>query len=101
MRVARVLREGFADRAYVATGELASRREPGAVYSEPSQATAQALGLVLHGTVTLGDGTVLSLPVDTLCIHGDSPDAPRLARAVGDVLAGAGIAVVAPSAGRL
>ncbi len=94
----RVLREGFADRAYTATGELASRQEPGSVYSEPSQATAQALGLVLHGTVTLSDGTVLSLPVDTLCIHGDSPNAPDLAQAVSEVLAAAGIAVVAPSA---
>ncbi len=95
-----VLREGFADRAYVVTGELASRHEPGSVYSEPSQAATQALGLVLHGTVTLGDGTVLSLPVDTLCIHGDSPDAPSLARAVGEVLAEAGVIVVAPSSAR-
>ena len=75
------------------TGELASRKEPGAVYGEPSQAATQALGLVLRGTVTLRDGTVLSLPVDTLCIHGDSPNAPSLARAVGDALAEAGIAV--------
>ncbi len=98
----RVLREGFADRAYVATGELASRQEPGAVYSEPSQATAQALGLVLHGTVTSGDGTVLSLPVDTLCIHGDSPECAAAWRGPSVTSwPAAGIAVVAPSAGRL
>jgi 5-oxoprolinase (ATP-hydrolysing) subunit A len=96
----RVLREGFADRAYTATGELASRKEPGAVYGEPPQAATQALGLVLRGTVTLRDGTVLSLPVDTLCVHGDSPNAPSLARAVGEALAEAGIAVAAPSVGR-
>jgi UPF0271 protein len=91
-----VLREGFADRAYTATGELASRQEPGAVYSEPAQAAAQTLDLVRNGTVTLRDGSILSVPVDTVCIHGDSPNAPELARAVGEVLAAAGIAVVAP-----
>ena len=94
-----VLREGFADRAYTATGELASRKEPGAVYGEPPQAATQALGLVLRGTVTLRDGTVLSI-LDTLCVHGDSPNAPSLARAVGEALAEAGIAVAAPSVGR-
>jgi len=97
----RVLREGFADRAYLSNGELASRREPGAVYNEPSQAATQALGLVRDGTVTSREGTVLVLPVDTLCIHGDSPNAPGLARAVCDVLAAAGIAALAPSAGGL
>jgi UPF0271 protein len=96
-----VLREGFADRAYESTGELVSRWEPGSVYSEPSQAATQALGLVLNGTARSREGTILSLPVDTLCIHGDSPNAPELARAVCDVLAASGIAVVAPSADRL
>ncbi len=96
-----VLREGFADRAYTSTGELASRQEAGAVYSEPSQAASQGLGLVLDATVFSREGTVLSLPVDTLCIHGDSPNAPALALAVREALAMFGIAVAAPSSGRL
>jgi 5-oxoprolinase (ATP-hydrolysing) subunit A len=95
-----VLREGFADRAYTSTGELASRQEPDAVYDEPSQAATQALGLVRDGAVTTREGTVLSLPVDTVCFHGDSPNALALARAVREALTSAGIAV-APSAGRL
>ncbi len=93
-----VLREGFADRAYASTGELVSRQEAGAVYSEPSQAAAQALGLVLNASATSQEGTMLSLPVDTLCIHGDSPNAPALARAVCDALAASGIAMAAPAA---
>ena len=110
----RVLREGFADprEEPKGPGEVVgadgcgedgdvTRREPGAVYNEPSQAATQALGLVRDGTVTSREGTVLVLPVDTLCIHGDSPNAPGLARAVCDVLAAAGIAALAPSAGGL
>jgi UPF0271 protein len=92
-----VLQEGFCDRAYTGEGELAARSEPGAVYDDPAVAAAQALGLAERGEATAGDGTRLSLSVDTLCLHGDSPEAPALARAVRDALAEAGIAVVAPS----
>jgi UPF0271 protein len=91
-----VLREGFTDRAYTAEGGLVARSQPGSVYSDPGLAAAQALGLATDGTVIAGDGTVLTLAVDTLCVHGDSPNAPALARAVRRALAAAGVAVVAP-----
>jgi UPF0271 protein len=42
------------------------------------------------------DGTTLTLAVDTLCLHGDSPNALAMARAVRGVLDAAGIAVAAP-----
>jgi UPF0271 protein len=104
-----VLQEGFADRAYTAQAELVARRQlgrtrlaarhqPGAVYRDPAAAAAQALGLATEGTVAAVDGTVLTLAVDTLCVHGDSPNAPDMARAVRRALRDAGIAVVAPSA---
>jgi UPF0271 protein len=91
-----VLQEGFADRAYTAEGGLMARHKPGSVYRDPALAAAQALGLVARGTVTADDGTVLSLGVDTLCVHGDSPNAPAMARAVRAALRANGIAVVAP-----
>jgi UPF0271 protein len=76
-----VLQEGFADRAYTAQAELAARHQPGAVYRDPAAAAAQALGLATEGTVAAVDGTVLTLAVDTLCVHGDSPNAPDMASA--------------------
>jgi UPF0271 protein len=91
-----VLREGFADRAYRASGELMGRQEPGSVYSDPATAAAQALGLVLDRTVSTPDGVALSLPVDTLCLHGDSPHAETMARAVRRSLDDAGVVVAAP-----
>jgi len=95
-----VLEEGFADRAYTADGGLLARQEPGSVYGEPERAAAQALGLAEHGTATAADGTMLSLAVDTLCLHGDSPNALAMARAVRGALAGAGIEVAAPPSRR-
>jgi UPF0271 protein len=92
-----VLPEGFADRAYTAEGGLVARDQPGSVYDDPEVAAAQALGLATTGTVTADDGTVLTLAVETLCLHGDSPNAPALARAVRRALDAAGIAVAAPS----
>ena len=90
-----MLEEGFADRAYTADGTLMARQQPGSVYSDPAQAAAQALGLAAKGTVTAADGTTLTLAVDTLCLHGDSPNALAMARPVRQALGTAGVAVVA------
>ena len=95
-----VLEEGFADRAYTSDGRLLDRRQPGSVYNDPEQAAAQALGLAQWGTVRAADGTTLTLAVDTLCLHGDSPNALAMARAVRRGLSDAGIAVAAPPAPR-
>lgn len=91
-----VQQEGFADRAYRSDGGLVPRQVPGSVYSQPSLAAAQALGLAAQGTVRAEDGTVLSLRVDTLCVHGDSPNAVAMAQAVRAALAEGGIVVVGP-----
>jgi UPF0271 protein len=68
--------EGFCDRAYRHDGGLVSRATPGAVFTEPAAAAAQAVSLA-RGAVVADDGSVLTLWVDTLCIHGDSPGAGR------------------------
>ena len=91
-----VLQEGFADRAYAVDGGLVARHEPGSVYGDPALAQAQALELVTHGTVRATDGTALTLEVDTICVHGDSPSALAMAQAVRAAFAAAGIVVRAP-----
>ena len=88
--------EGFCDRAYRPDGGLVDRADPGAVLDDPGAAAAQALGLA-RGAVVADDGSVLTLWVDTLCIHGDSPGAVAIATAVRRVLADVGIDVVAPA----
>jgi UPF0271 protein len=73
--------EGFADRAYD-NGKLRSRDEPGAVLSDPGDAAAQAVSLAQEG-------------MRSLCVHGDSPGAVRLAQAVRAGLTEAGWTVAA------
>lgn len=88
--------EGFCDRAYRPDGGLVDRATAGAVLTEPGAAAAQALTLA-RGAVVADDGSVLTLWVDTLCIHGDSAGAVAIATAVRGAMADAGIEVVAPA----
>jgi UPF0271 protein len=81
--------EGFVDRAYEPFGSLVDRHKPGAVASEPSFATRQALQLA-SGSVTCADGATLRLQVRTLCVHGDTPGAAQIARDVRAALIEAG-----------
>jgi UPF0271 protein len=93
-----VTTEGFVDRAYEADGSLRSRRLPGALHADPAMAAAQAVSIAVDRAVTAFDGSRLSLAVDSLCLHGDTPGAVDIARAVRDALARAGV-LVAPVVG--
>lgn len=82
-----VVLEGFADRAYDSSGRLVPRTQPGALLDHADAVAAQALRLARSGEV------------DSLCVHGDTPGAPVLARAVRAELEGAGLSVRAFTAG--
>ena len=89
----KVAREGFVDRAYEGDGTLQSRSIAGSVLTDPAEAARQALSFVKNGGVTAVDGTFLKLAVDTLCVHGDTPGAPEIARAVRDAFGKAKVKV--------
>jgi UPF0271 protein len=78
----RVAIEGFADRAYRPDGSLVPRSEPGALVTDPKAAVQQALSIVKERRVKTTDGSFHPLTVDTLCLHGDTPGAPRIGRAI-------------------
>ena len=85
--------EAFADRAYESDGTLRSRRHADAVITDPEAAAAQALSIARDGFVRSADGRTFQLKADTLCLHGDTPGAVANARAVGEALRTAGIAL--------
>jgi UPF0271 protein len=89
----RVAREGFADRAYEPDGTLRSRTLPVSVHTDLKIAAEQAVSIARDRRVRASDGTSLPLEVDTICVHGDTPGAPAIARAVRSALAAAGIEV--------
>lgn len=91
-----VTAEGFADRAYEPDGSLRPRRLPGSVHHDPAVAAAQAVSIALHGRVTAADGTPVDVRAGSLCVHGDTPGAVEIARAVRAALVGAGFALLAP-----
>ena len=84
--------EAFADRAYDRSGRLVPRGEPGSVL-DPGAAVAQALMLAREGRVVSADGEEVPVGADSICVHGDTPDAVELARAVRSALEAEGLAV--------
>ena len=81
-----VWREIFADRAYLASGALAPRGEPGAVISSPTAACERWREVRQGQGVLTVDGTRLPIEGETFCVHGDSPGAARMARALSAAL---------------
>jgi len=92
--------EVFADRTYQADGTLTPRSRPGAMIRDLSAALAQVERMMRHGSVLALDGTEVAIDPDTVCIHGDEPDAAQFARELRALLMQLGVAVRAPAAQR-
>jgi UPF0271 protein len=90
------VREAFLDRGYRSDGSLVVRGEPGALLHDPGHVAARALRLVREGVVEAVDGALVRVAAASLCVHGDSPDAVAMARAVRSALDADGIEVRAP-----
>lgn len=92
----RVAHEVFVDRAYYADGSLVSRTTAGGVIEDPQVAATRAVDMVTAREVAAVAGqTVHFDQVHTLCVHGDTPNAVELAKAVKNALLAADIDVVA------
>jgi len=80
-----VIREAFADRRYNPDGSLVSRSEPGSLLTV-DEAAAQAALLAKEGSVIARDGTRISVPFDTICVHADMEHAVERLRAIRKML---------------
>ncbi|KFI52447.1 LamB/YcsF family protein [Bifidobacterium biavatii] len=78
----RVFREAFADRAYMPDGTLVPRTQPGAVISDVDAVAARVSRMASAGEVVAIDGSVIPVAADSVCVHGDSPSAVAMARAI-------------------
>jgi UPF0271 protein len=92
----RALEEAFADRGYERDGTLTPRGAAGAVIDTPERAAARAVRIARDHRAETADGGEIEVRADTICIHGDTPGAPALARAVRGALERAGVQVIAP-----
>ncbi|MBY6018401.1 LamB/YcsF family protein [Halomonas denitrificans] len=77
-----VASEGFADRRYRDDGQLLSRQQPGAVLNDPDEALKQARALITGQPISSDTQQPVRLAIDTLCLHGDSPQALNFAQII-------------------
>jgi UPF0271 protein len=88
-----VIREAYADRAYMPDGLLAPRSMAGAVIHDSEAVIERCQRLALHGEIVAIDGTVIHSEARSICLHGDTPGALDLARDVREALEAAGVAI--------
>lgn len=85
--------EAFMDRAYRDDGQLVPRGQLGAVLSDVQQIVAQAVSLATENKVETHSKRRIDVAADTLCVHGDTPGAARIALAVRDELERRGVEI--------
>ncbi|MGV9505002.1 LamB/YcsF family protein [Streptomyces tendae] len=85
--------EAFADRAYTARGTLVPRREAGSVVTDEDAVVRRAVAFAVEGSVEAVDGTAVAVAARSLCVHGDTPNAARIAARVRDALEGSGVGI--------
>ena len=88
--------EAFLDRGYRSDGTLVPRDQPGALLADAGVVADRAILLALEGVVTATDGRGIEVHAASLCLHGDSPGAVAMARAVRSALDERRIEVRAP-----
>lgn len=88
-----VYSEIFADRAYLANGRLAPRTRPDAVLHDADAAVQRLLRFLDSGLMPSVDGPAVRLQAHSVCVHGDSPDAVRMARHLRDRLQAQGVTI--------
>jgi len=87
----RAAAEAFADRRYEKDGGLRARKFRDALLDAPEKAAEQAVRIADgHGVLTR-EGTVVAVEAQTICIHGDTPGAERIAKAVRNALLAEGV----------
>lgn len=95
-----VVHEAFAERRYEADATLTPRSHPDASLDDPADAAAQAVLLLRDGAVIARTGERLALRADSLCLHGDRPDAVAFARGLRAAIEKSGFLIRAPECRR-
>lgn len=89
--------EVFADRTYQPDGSLTPRSQPDALINDTDRTVAQALQMIEEATVTCANGEFASVNAETICVHGDGPNAVEFVQALRKAFAERNIEVTAIS----
>lgn len=85
--------EVYADRAYLATGQLVPRSRPGAVLHDVDEAVGRLMAFLRSGRMPVVDGEPIPLAAHSVCVHGDNAESVRMAREIRSRLQAEGVAV--------
>ncbi len=85
--------EVFADRAYMEDGTLVPRTMPGAMVHDKNLAIARTVRMVKEGCVETITGKIIPIQADSICVHGDNPDAIGFVKEIRDTLEREGVTV--------
>lgn len=85
--------EVFADRAYTNEGFLLPRNRDGAVIHDPEICKKRVLKMIKHSVVNSIDGIEIPIQADSVCIHGDNPQALELAKSIHNYLLDNGVQI--------
>jgi len=87
------IHEIYADRAYQDDAQLLPRNQNGAVLHDASEIAQRVLRMVTEQSIVAASGRAISTPVDSVCVHGDTPGAVEIAKAVRSVLEQGGVTI--------
>ncbi|MEO3758383.1 5-oxoprolinase subunit PxpA [Mycobacterium sp. B14F4] len=87
----RTVPEAFADRAYRSDGQLVSRRQHNAVLHDTGEIADRVASMMNSGRIDAVDGSAIPITVESICVHGDSPGAVQIAKAVRERLVAEGV----------
>jgi UPF0271 protein len=85
--------EAYADRTYADDGNMTSRKFSNAMIREPAEAAEQVRRLVVDGIIVSTSGKEIPVNAQSICIHGDEPTGPAVAKAVREMLKAEGIEI--------
>lgn len=85
--------EIFADRGYMEDGTLVPRSQPGAMVHNRDVAISRTVKMVCEGCVETITGKVIDIQADSICVHGDNPDAIGFVKDIRDALEQSGVTV--------
>ena len=78
----KVARESFADRTLLEDGSLTPRSDHGAVLHDVDAVIQNGLRIATEGRALLKNGGTIEIESDSICIHGDTPNAVKMAESL-------------------
>jgi UPF0271 protein len=88
-----VAKEAYADREHTKDGSIVLTRK-GSVITDYVKMADRVVRMIKEKKVLTHDGKDASIEAETICIHGDTPSAPQLAKAIVEALTNNDIKIV-------